>query len=185
MIEDTLHELTKAMNALEATVARIGDALVANGLKMVFEDRTTPPPKAEPKPSKEPVAEAPTPVPEKRGPGRPKNPPKVEPAPEPVVEAALEPPAEVDETQVSSISYTVDDLRTRLIKIATLVNVREYHAARYTEACRVEPYPAWCKPKYDAIQACRTTIEEAGKAFARGGKFPLQMKAARKACSKL
>ena len=31
----------------------------------------------------------------------------------------------------------------------------------------------------------RTTIEEAGKAFARGGKFPLQMKAARKACSKL
>ncbi len=122
MIEDTLHELTKAMNALEATVARIGDALVANGLKMVFEDRTTPPPKAEPKPSKEPVAEDPTPVPEKRGPGRPKNPPKVEPAPEPVVEAALEPPAEVDETQVSSISYTVDDLRTRLIKIATLVN---------------------------------------------------------------
>jgi len=71
------------------------------------------------------------------------------------------------------------------VKIATLVNVREYHAARYTEACRVEPFPSWCKPKYDQLQVCRKAIEEAGAAFQRGGKFPLQMKAARKACSKL
>ena len=71
------------------------------------------------------------------------------------------------------------------VKIATLVNVREYHAARYTEACRVEPFPSWCKPKYDQLQVCRKCIEEAGAALQRGGKFPLQMKAARKACSKL
>jgi hypothetical protein len=71
------------------------------------------------------------------------------------------------------------------VKIATLVNVREYHAARYTESCRVEPFPSWCKPKYDQLQVCRKAIEEAGAAFQRGGKFPLQMKAARKACSKL
>jgi len=83
------------------------------------------------------------------------------------------------------VSFLATGCSSPGVEIATLVNVREYHAARYTEACRVEPYPDWCKPKYDAIQACRTTIEEAGKAFARGGKFPLQMKAARKACSKL
>lgn len=71
------------------------------------------------------------------------------------------------------------------VQIATLVNTREYHAARYTEACRVEPFPSWCKPKYDQLQVCHHAIEEAGAAFARGGKFPLQMKAARKACSKL
>lgn len=71
------------------------------------------------------------------------------------------------------------------VKIATLVNVREYHAARYTESCRVEPFPSWCKPKYDQLQVCRKAIEEAGAAFARGGKFPLQMKAAKKQCAAL
>lgn len=71
------------------------------------------------------------------------------------------------------------------VKIATLVNEREFYAARYNEACKVTPWPEWCVPQYKALADADKALKEAAAAYARGGKLPLQMKAAKKACKEL
>lgn len=63
------------------------------------------------------------------------------------------------------------------VTIATHLNNREFYYNRYLEECVVAKGPETCEAFQRLVNEYKTAVIEAEAAQARGGRFPLQLKA--------
>lgn len=75
------------------------------------------------------------------------------------------------------VAATLSGCTGPALKIATHVNNREYYYNRYIDACVTQVGPDYCSVLQLEINKYKAFIVEAEAANARGGKYPLQLKA--------